>query len=213
MNGNTMFNVTHLIETGGLLLIGAMVFAESGIMVGVLLPGDTLLLSAGILAAGGKFSIVSVCIVISIAAIAGDNVGYQLGKTLGPRLFRKKDGIIFRHEHVVRAEKFYEKYGRRAMLVEHFIPVIRSFAPLTAGAGKMDRGWFFICNAIGDIVWAVSFTLFGYYVGSKIPHIEKYIDPAIIGIVIIFSIPIIYRLVTSPRIRATIKAKLSRFKD
>ncbi|HSX05350.1 MAG TPA: DedA family protein [Candidatus Saccharimonadales bacterium] len=201
-----MFDVTHIIETGGLLLIGLMVFAESGLMVGVILPGDTLLLSAGILAAGGKLSIVGACVVITLAAIAGDNLGYQLGKSLGPRLFKKKDGIIFRHEYVVRSEEFYEKYGGRAMLVEHFIPVIRSFAPLTAGAGKMDRRLFILCNAIGDIVWAVGFTLFGYYVGSRIPHIEKYIDPGIILIVAIFALPVLYRLVSNPKVRARLKA-------
>src|SRR6185369_13538802 len=101
-----MFDVTHLIETGGLLLIGLMVFAESGMMVGLFLPGDTLLLSAGVLAATGKLSITSVIIVVALAAIIGDNVGFQIGKSLGPRLFRKKDGLIFRKEYIDQAEKF-----------------------------------------------------------------------------------------------------------
>ncbi len=202
-----MFNVTHLIETGGLLLIAAMVFAESGLMVGVFFPGDTLLLTAGILAAGGKLSIVSVCIVITLAAIAGDNTGFQLGKSLGPRLFRKKDGIIFRREYVEQAEAFYEKYGGRAMLVEHFIPVIRSFAPMTAGASNMDRRLFILCNTIGDIAWAVGFTLFGYFVGSRIPHIDKYIDPAIIVIILVFTLPALYRILSNPKVRSAIAAK------
>ncbi|HSX31428.1 MAG TPA: VTT domain-containing protein [Candidatus Saccharimonadales bacterium] len=208
-----MFNVTHLIETGGLFLIGAMVFAESGIMVGLFLPGDTLLLSAGILAATGELNIVSLCVVVSLAAIAGDNTGYQIGKSLGHRLFTKKDGVIFRKEYINRAEKFYEKYGGRAMLVEHFIPIIRSFAPVTAGAGHMNRALFFVCNAIGDIAWAVSFTLFGYYVGSKIPHIERYIDPAIIAIVLLFTVPALIRVLADPRIRAAIRNRLRRGKS
>jgi membrane-associated protein len=205
-----MFNVTHLIETGGLLLIGTFVFAESGVMVGLFLPGDTLLMSAGVLAATGKLDIVSLCIVISLAAIAGDNVGYQIGKSLGPRLFRKKDGIIFRKEYINQAEKFYEKYGARAMLVEHFIPIIRSFAPVTAGAGKMSRPLFILCNSIGDIFWAVGFTLFGYYVGSKIPHIDKYIEPLIIGVILVFTLPALYHVLRDPRVRAAIAAKLRR---
>lgn len=205
-----MFNVTHLIEVGGLFLIGALVFGESGLMIGVFFPGDTLLLSAGVLAATGKLSIVSVTIVITLAAIAGDNAGYFIGKHLGPRLFRKKDGIIFRKEYIDRAEKFYEKYGARAMLLEHFVPVVRSFAPITAGAGKMSYGLFFICNAIGDIVWAVGFTLFGYYVASKIPHIEKYIEPAIIAVVVVFATPTAYHLVRDPKIRGFVRSKLMR---
>ncbi|HSX15762.1 MAG TPA: VTT domain-containing protein [Candidatus Saccharimonadales bacterium] len=205
-----MFDVTHLIETGGLLLIGLMVFAESGIMVGLFLPGDTLLLSAGVLAATGKLDIVTLTIVITIAAIAGDNVGFFIGKHLGPRLFRKKDGVIFRKEYIDKAEKFYEKYGARAMLVEHFIPIIRSFAPVTAGAGKMNYGLFFVCNTIGDIAWAVSFTLFGFYVGSKIPHIDKYIEPAILAVILVFTVPALYRVLSDPRIRAAIKSKFKR---
>jgi len=205
-----MFDVTHLIETGGLLLIGLMVFAESGIMVGLFLPGDTLLLSAGVLAATGKLDIVTLTIVITIAAIAGDNVGFFIGKHLGPRLFRKKDGVIFRKEYIDKAEKFYEKYGARAMLVEHFIPIIRSFAPVTAGAGKMNYGLFFVCNTIGDIAWAVSFTLFGFFVGSKIPHIDKYIEPAILAVILVFTVPALYRVLSDPRIRAAIKSKFKR---
>ena len=208
-----MFNVTHLIETGGLLLIGLMVFAESGLMVGVFLPGDTLLLSAGVLAAGHKLSIVNACIVIAVAAIAGDNLGFQIGRSLGPRLFRKKDGIVFRKEYIDRAERFYEKYGGRAMAIEHFLPVIRSFAPITAGASSMNRGLFILCNAIGDIVWAVGFTLFGYFVGSKIPHIDKYIEPAVIGVVLIFVLPALYKTLSHPKIRAAVKAKLRRKKS
>jgi membrane-associated protein len=123
-------------------------------MVGFFLPGDTLLLSAGILAAQGKLSLSLTMAVIAFAAILGDNTGYSLGRAMGPRLFRKKDGILFRHEYVARAEKFYEKYGSKTMLLSHFIPVVRSFAPLVAG--------------VGDIVWAVATTLVGYWFGSRI---------------------------------------------
>ena len=205
-----MFDVAHLIETGGLILIGLFVFAESGVMVGLFLPGDTLLLSAGVLAATGKLSIVQTIIVISVAAIIGDNVGYQIGKSLGPRLFRKQDGIIFRKAYIRRAEKFYEKYGARAMLVQHFIPIVRSFAPVAAGASNMDRRLFIICDAIGDIAWAVSFTLFGYFVASRIPGIDKYIEPVIIGIVLIFMLPTLYHLVRDPKIREFVRSRFTK---
>ena len=207
-----MFDVTHLIETGGLLLIALIVLAESGIMVGVFFPGDTLLLSAGILAAGGQFNVWTACIVIAAAAIAGDNLGYQLGRSLGPRLFRKKDGLIFRKDYIDRAEKFYEKYGPVAMSVEHFIPVIRSFAPITAGASRMDRKSFIFYNTLGDLVWAFGITLLGYFVGSRIPNIDKMIEPMIIIIVLIFVTPTLYHVLRDPKIRGAIAGRLRKRK-
>jgi membrane-associated protein len=195
-----MFDVTHLIETGGLLLIALIVFAESGMMVGFFFPGDTLLFSAGILAAAGNFSIIEVMIIIAGAAILGDNIGYEIGKRVGPKLF-KKDGVVFRHEHIARAEKFYEKYGSKTMLVAHFIPIVRTFAPVTAGAGKMNRKQFVIYDAIGDIAWTVSVTLSGYFIGSRIPGVEHYIEPVLIGIVLLFLGPTLFHMFRDPRMR------------
>lgn len=205
-----MFDVNHLIQAGGLVLIAAVIFAESGMMVGFFFPGDTLLLSAGVLAASGKLSVVATMVVIALAAIAGDNVGYQIGKSLGPRLFRKKDGIVFRKEHIDRAERFYEKYGSKTMLVAHFIPVVRSFAPVTAGAGKMDRKLFMLFDAIGDIAWTVLITLFGYFVGSKIPGIDKYIEPVLLLVVVIFLAPTLYHVLKDPKIRSALTFKRSK---
>jgi membrane-associated protein len=209
-NGLDMFDVNHLIETGGLLLIGAFVFAESGIMVGLFLPGDTLLLSAGVLAATGKLSILHTIIVIAVAAILGDNVGFQIGKSLGPRLFRKQDGIIFRKDYIDRAEVFYEKYGAKAMLVQHFVPIVRSFAPVAAGASNMNRKLFIVCDAIGDIAWAAGLTLFGFFVGSRVPGIDKYIEPVLILIIVVFLAPTLYHIVRDPKIRGAIARKLGR---
>jgi len=203
-----MFDVTHILQTGGYVLIAAIIFAESGMMVGFFFPGDTLLFSAGILAASGKLSIAGVLVVIAIAAILGDNVGYQIGKSLGRRLFRKPDGVIFRKEYIDRAEKFYEKYGSKTMLLAHFVPVVRSFAPVTAGAGNMPRKLFILFDAIGDIAWTLLVTLLGYYVGSKIPHVERYIEPVLILVVLVFLAPTIYHLLRDPKIRSAIVAKL-----
>ena len=198
-----MFDVTHIIQTGGLLLIFLIIFAESGMMVGFLFPGDTLLISAGILAAAGKLSISEVLVVIALAAILGDNIGYQIGRSLGPRLF-KKDGVVFRHDYIERAEKFYEKYGTKTMLVAHFVPIIRTFAPVTAGAGRMNLAQFFVFDAIGDIAWAVSVTLFGYFVASKIPGVEHYIEPVLLLIVLLFLRPTLYHILKDPKIRAAL---------
>src|SRR5690348_3680607 len=116
-----MFNVSELIQAGGLLLLFGIIFAESGMMVGFFFPGDTLLFSAGILSATGKLSVVEVIIVVAIAAILGDNVGYHIGRLLGPRLFTKPDGLIFRKVYIDRAEAFYVKYGSKTMLLAHFV--------------------------------------------------------------------------------------------
>jgi len=207
-----MFDVTSIVETGGLLLIALIIFAESGMMVGFFFPGDTLLLSAGILAAAGQLSVVWAIVVIAIAAIAGDNTGYHIGRKLGPRLFRKEDSLIFRHDYIMKAEWFYEKYGTKTMLLAHFVPIVRSFAPVTAGAGKMDYKQFALFDAIGDIVWATSITLFGYFVGSRIPGIEKYVEPVLIGIVFITLVPTIYHALKDPKIRGALRAKFSRKK-
>lgn len=188
-------------------MLAAIIFAESGMMVGFFFPGDTLLFSAGILAAAGQLPIVWTIVVIAVAAIVGDNTGYHIGRKLGKRLFRKKDGLIFRHDYIMKAERFYEKYGTKTMLVAHFIPVIRSFAPVTAGAGKMDYKQFVIYDAIGDIAWAVIVTLLGYFIGSRIPGIEKLIEPILLGIIAITLVPTLYHAFKDPKIRAAIMQK------
>lgn len=207
-----MFDVNQIVESGGLLLIALIIFAESGMMVGFFFPGDTLLLSAGILAAAGQLSVWWAIVVIALAAIAGDNVGYHIGNKLGPRLFRKKDGLVFRHDYIMKAEKFYEKYGTKTMLVAHFVPIVRSFAPVTAGAGNMNYKQFAAYDAIGNIAWATSITLLGYFVASKIPGIEKYVEPLLICIVLATLVPTAYHAFKDPKIRASIAAKFTRKK-
>ncbi len=203
-----MLDFTHLVQTGGLVMLAAIIFAESGMMVGFFFPGDTLLFSAGILAAAGHLPIVLTIAVIAAAAIAGDNTGYHIGKHLGPRLFKKEDGIIFRKDLIMKAERFYERYGTKTMLIAHFVPVIRSFAPVTAGAGKMDYKQFVLYDAIGDIAWATSITLLGYFVGSRIPGVEKMIEPVLLGIIAITLIPTIYHALKDPKIRAKLLRRI-----
>lgn len=190
-----MFNISHLIATGGLLLIGAIIFGESGMFIGFFFPGDTLLLGAGIFAAAGKLNLISIFIVVAIAAILGDNVGYHVGKRYGRRLFRKPDGIVFRQEYVRRAELFYERYGSKTMLFAHFVPVVRTFAPAVAGVGKMDYKQFAFFDAIGDTAWAIIVTLVGYWFGTKIPNIDHYILLAVVAVVVLTLGPTFYHLI------------------
>jgi membrane-associated protein len=190
-----MFNPTELIQNGGVLLVGLIIFAESGMLVGFFFPGDTLLLTGGILAAQGKLSLLFLLITVIIAAIAGDNTGYQIGFSLGRRLFAKGDGIFFRKRYVEESEKFYERYGSKTMMLAHFIPIIRTFAPIVAGAGKMHRVRFVVFDAIGDTAWAIIVTLLGYWFGSRIPNIDHYILPTVATVVILSFGPVIYHVV------------------
>jgi membrane-associated protein len=205
-----MLDPTHIIQAGGLFIIAMIIFAESGMMVGFFFPGDTLLLSAGILAATGTLSLPASLAVIAAAAIAGDNVGYQIGKSFGPKLFVKEDGIIFRHEYIMRAEKFFERYGSKTMLAAHFIPIVRSFAPVAAGAAHMPRKQFVIFDAIGVLAWTFLLVFFGYFVGSRIPGIDKYVEPILILVVLATILPTAYHALKDPKIRASVKSKLSR---
>ncbi len=182
--------------------MAAIVFAESGLLIGFFLPGDTLLLSAGVFAAQGKLNLYLLITVVIIAAVIGDNVGYSIGRRTGHRIFRKKEGILFRHEHIERAEKFYEKHGGKTIIMARFIPVVRTFAPIVAGVGKMPRQQFFIFNIIGGILWGAGVTLLGYWFGSRIPNIDSYITP-VIGLVIFASVvPPLVHLFRDREVRA-----------
>jgi membrane-associated protein len=190
-----MFDVAELIQTGGLLLIALIIFAESGMFVGFFFPGDTLLLSAGVLAAAGQLPHIALVItVIAFAAILGDNIGYHIGKRFGRRLFTKKDGLIFRQSYIQHAEKFYERWGNRTMLVAHFVPVVRTFAPPVAGVAHMDYKKFVLYDALGDSAWAISITLLGYFVGSRVPGLSHYVEYLILGVVAITLVPTLYHL-------------------
>jgi membrane-associated protein len=189
-----MLDVTHIIQSGGLLLLGVFLFAEVGLFLGFFLPGDTLLIAAGVYAMQGKLSVVSVIIVAALAASAGDSTSYFIGRKLGRKVFRKDDSILFRKDHIAKAENFYEKHGSKAVLIAHFLPVIRTFSPLLAGVGRMHYPKFLSLDLIGDTAWAIIITLAGYYVGSRIPNIDHYILIAVGAVVVISLAPTLYQL-------------------
>jgi membrane-associated protein len=178
-----MFNVDGLINGGGILLIAAIVFAESGLLIGFFLPGDTLLFAAGLAGSQGKLSLIWLLVAVVLAAIIGDNVGYNIGRRGGPRLFRKKDGILFRQEHLEKAENFYEKHGGKTIIIARFTPMVRTFAPVVAGASKMPRQRFLFFNIIGGLLWGLTMPLLGYWLGSEVPHLDRYIEWVLLGIV------------------------------
>jgi membrane-associated protein len=180
-----MLNVDQLISGGGILLIALIIFAESGLLVGFFLPGDTLLFGAGLAASQGKLPLLGLIIACGLAAIIGDNVGYSIGRRAGPRLFKQKDGLLFRQEYLEQAEKFYEQHGGKTIILARFTPIIRTFAPVVAGAGKMERQRFTWFNIAGGILWTLGMSLLGYFVGSRIPHLDQYIDKVLLAVVLL----------------------------
>ena len=196
-----MFDVEHLIQSGGLILIGLIVFAESGLLIGFFLPGDTLLFTAGFFASQGKLPLGWLLIVIVAAAIIGDNVGYRIGRRFGPRLFGKKDGLVFKNEYVERAESFYTQHGGKTVMLARFVPVVRTFAPMIAGAAKMPQRRFAFFNIFGAALWGVGVTMLGYALGSRIPNIDKYLLPVVIVATVFTFAPTIYHFVKDKKIR------------
>lgn len=176
-----------IIEVGGVFMIAAVIFAESGLLIGFFLPGDTLLFGAGLYASQGKLSlgIWGLMVATIVAAILGDNVGYSIGRRSGPRLFKKKDSLLFKQEYVAKAEQFYTEHGGKTIIAARFMPIIRTFAPVVAGVGKMPRKKFFSYNIVGGVVWGAGMPLLGYTVGAKIPHLDQYIDKVMLAVVAI----------------------------
>lgn len=189
------FDLVSLIQTIGYLGIFIVVFAESGLFIGIFFPGDSLLFTAGFLASTGIFNIILLCLICFIAAVIGDNVGYAIGKRYGPRIFNKEDSFWFHKKNLVRAEKFYEKYGGKTIILARFTPIVRTFAPIVAGVGKMDYKTFFTYNIVGGFLWAFGISLAGYFLGRSIPNVDKYLLP-IVGLIILISLlPTVLHLV------------------
>lgn len=200
-----MFDV-HAIAGAGILVIAAIVFAESGLLIGFFLPGDTLLFSAGLLASQGALSLPWLLVIVTIAAIVGDNVGYSIGRRAGPRIFKREDGILFHKDHLMRAEKFYEKHGGKTITIARFVPVVRTFAPVVAGAGKMPRRRFMAYNVVGAFAWVWSITLLGYWLGGKMPWLENYIDVVLIAVVLLSILAAFAHLLKDPKTRKAMAA-------
>ncbi len=187
----------EIIHVGGILLITAIVFAESGLLVGFFLPGDSLLFMAGVIASpanvlGDAFHL-NIWILLPcvfVAAVAGDSVGYWFGDKVGPRLFRKPDSRLFRKDHLLKAEAFYEKHGPKTIVIARFIPIVRTFAPIVAGIGSMHYRTFLVYNLVGGFIWTFGVTLAGYFLGSVIgDDIEAYLYPLIALIIVISIMP------------------------
>jgi membrane-associated protein len=165
-----------------------IVFAESGLLIGFFLPGDSLLFTAGVFASRGDLNIAVITVGCFVAAVVGDQVGYTIGQHMGPRIFRREDSRFFKQEYVHRTKEFFEKHGPKTIVIARFVPIVRTFAPVLAGVGEMRRRRFLAYNVVGALLWAVGVTLAGFLLGEAIGEdIDKYLLP-IIGLIVFISI-------------------------
>lgn len=213
------FDFVSLIITFGLIGVWLVIFAESGLFIGFFFPGDSLLFTAGLLAARGTFNVfgdnpvVELVVLILgcfIAAVAGVSVGYAFGRRVGPALFKREDSLLFHKDNLVRANAFYEKHGGKTIILARFLPIVRTFAPIVAGVGKMDYKPFLFYNIIGGAIWAIGIPTAGFFLGSIIPDIDKYLLPIIVLIILISLAPTVLHLTKDPDQRAQIRRMVSR---
>jgi membrane-associated protein len=177
----------ELVRWGGYVALVAIVFTETGLLIGFFLPGDSLLITAGLVASAGGLDIWLLNGLLSVAAIVGDSVGYAIGYRTGPRIFTREDSRWFSRTHLVRTREFYERHGGKTIVLARFIPIIRTFAPVVAGVGQMEYRRFLAYNVLGGIGWVAGLTWAGYLLGQTIPDIGRYIH-IVIGVVIVLSV-------------------------
>jgi membrane-associated protein len=196
------YALLDLVRWGGYVVLAAIVFTETGLLIGFFLPGDSLLISAGLVAAAGGLNIWWSNIILIIAAIVGDSVGYAIGWRLGPRLFTRPKSMLFNPAHIERTRRFYERHGSKTIVIARFVPIIRTFAPVVAGIGRMEYRRFVFYNVAGGLGWVISMTCAGYLLGRAIPNIGSYIH-LVVGIVILLSLlPIVYEVMRARRRRS-----------
>jgi membrane-associated protein len=180
----------ELVRWGGYVALTAIVFTETGLLIGFFLPGDSLLITAGLVAAAGGLDIWLLNALLSVAAIVGDSVGYAIGYRAGPHIFTREDSRWFNKKHLVRTREFYERHGGKTIILARFIPIIRTFAPVVAGVGRMDYRRFLAFNVLGGIGWVCGLTWAGYLLGQTIPDIGRYIHVVIVVVIVLSLIPI-----------------------
>ncbi|MFJ6951717.1 DedA family protein [Micromonospora aurantiaca (nom. illeg.)] len=203
--GPSFIDPEWLISTFGLIGILAIIFAESGVLIGLFLPGDSLLFTAGLLVADGRYlhqPLWLVCLLVAVAAIAGDQVGYLFGKRVGPSLFRRPNSRLFKQENVHRANAFFARYGARSIVLARFVPIVRTFTPVVAGVSRMHYRTFVTYNVLGALLWGTGVTVLGYFLG-QISFVKSNIEFILIAIVLVSVVPIGIQFLRARRRSAT----------
>jgi membrane-associated protein len=188
-----IYDVESLVRVGGIIGLTGIVFAETGLLVGFFLPGDSLLVTAGLFAARGDIEVLPLVVALSLAAIIGDTVGYNIGARTGPKLFTREDSLLFNRKHLITTKEFYDRHGPFTIVIARFIPIIRTFAPVVAGIGAMQYRRFVAYNVIGGIGWVVSMVFGGYFLGHLIPNIHQHIDKVIVIVIFLSLLPAIIK--------------------
>jgi membrane-associated protein len=183
-------SLDDLIRWGGYVVLVAIVFTETGLLVGFFLPGDSLLITAGLVAAAGGLNIWWLNGLLIVAAVVGDSVGYAIGWRVGPRLFTREKSLLFNPRHVERTRRFYERHGAKTIVIARFVPIVRTFAPVVAGVGQMQYRRFLVYNVLGGVGWVLSMTWAGYLLGRAIPNVDRYVHIIVIVVIILSVIPI-----------------------
>lgn len=189
----------ELIRSGGAPLICGIVFVETGFFVGFFLPGDSLLITAGIFAAAGVIPLPWLLLPVMACAIVGDQIGYWIGRTAGHALYRREDSLFFRRSHLQRAHEFYEKYGGRAVILARFVPIVRTFCPPVAGAAEMPYPQYLLFDIFGGVFWVGAMILGGYFLGRSVPNIGQRIHYVILVVVILSVLPAVISILRSRR--------------
>ena len=192
----------RLIRTFCTIGLFAIVFAESGLLFGFFLPGDSLLFTAGVFAARGDLNLAVILVGCFVAAVAGDQVGYVFGRRVGPALFRRDDSRFFKQEYVEKAQAYFDKYGSKTIVLARFVPIVRTFAPIVAGVGRMEYRTFVTFNVLGGLLWAVGVTLLGYALG-EVEFVEENFEIAILAVVGMSLLPIAFEFWRARRTRST----------
>jgi len=203
-------DLAALITTVGYIGLFAIIFAESGLFFGFFLPGDSLLFTAGVLASQDYLNIFVLSALVITAAILGDSVGYAFGSRIGYKIFYKEDSWFFNKRHIQRAHDFFEKHGRKTIILARFLPVIRTFIPIMAGVGKMHYGTFLSFNVIGALIWGGGVTFLGYFFGNVVPNVDRYLIPVIALVVVVSMLPTVIQILKDPESRAQIAAFIRR---
>jgi len=187
-----IYNFQELIRTGGYVALTLIVFAETGLLAGFFLPGDSLLVTAGLVCAlENSLNIWILNGLLAAAAILGDTAGYWIGYHIGPKLFTKEDSLIFKKSHILKTQAFYEKHGAKTIVLARFVPIIRTFAPTVAGVGRMDYKKFLSFNVLGGTGWVLGMTSIGYFLGRTIPNIDKKIHHVVLIVIFLSFLPLI----------------------
>jgi membrane-associated protein len=184
-----LYDVRGLIQWGGYTVLAVIVFAETGLLIGFFLPGDSLLVTAGVFAALGVLDLWVLNALLIPLAILGDAVNYAIGRRTGPAIFRREDGLFFRKAHLLRAQRFYERHGGKTVVLARFLPIVRTFAPFAAGMAGMPYRRFALYNVVGAVAWVVSMTLIGYVLVHLIPDVERHIHLVIAAVIVLSFVP------------------------